>query len=108
MSISSSDQRSAHSRRCDTLRAVAHHLLQDRKGPMSFIDLIGREPIAVFRLNALSLLDVVERNQPLFFTAFERHHATRLVRENVSLTQQVPTKSSFSLRTLFRSLCSTD
>src|SRR5436190_12160493 len=97
MSISSSDQRSAHSRRCDTFAQSRHHLLQDRKGPMSFIDLIGREPIAVFRLNALSLLDVVERNQPLFFTAFERHHATRLVRENVSLTQQVPTKSSFFL-----------
>jgi hypothetical protein len=41
-----------------------HHLLQHRKGPMSSVDLIGREPIAVFRLNALSLLHIVKPNQP--------------------------------------------
>ena len=75
-----------------------HHLLQDRKGPMSFIDLIGREPIAVFRLNALFLLDVVERNQPLSFTAFERHGVPRLIGDKIlDRRKQIRTQSSLFL-----------
>src|SRR5262249_41397134 len=39
-----------------------HHLLQDRERPAPFVDLAGRKLIAAFRLDPLSLPNVVERN----------------------------------------------
>src|SRR5215475_12162039 len=39
-----------------------HHLFQHRERPTPFVYLVGREPIAAFRLDPVSLPNVVERN----------------------------------------------
>src|ERR1043166_9144625 len=61
----------------------SHYLLEDRKGPTTFVELISGEPVASLDIAVLTLAYLVQRNQVLALTTFGGHCMTRLVHHKI-------------------------
>src|SRR5262249_38626507 len=81
------------------------HVLQNRKCPTAFVDFIGCEPVALFNIEALALTNLIQWNDPFFFSSLDRHDTTPFVSEKVlERCKQVRTESPFLLADVIRSL----
>src|SRR5262249_14704256 len=75
-----------------------HHVLQNRKGPTTFVDLIGRQSVAPLNIDELTFTNIVQRDQALAFAPLDRQRAARFIGEKIfDRREQVRTKSSFFL-----------